>query len=430
MDYTTITILVVSFIMLVMFLSGKFSLGLVTMSACVVLCLTGAIDIDTAFSGLSNKLLVMIACMYVLGMAFGKTSLTNKLQDKMSLLTEKSGFILAAAIFLFAIALAQFLPGPALISLMATFIGALSDKKGTVSVSRILLPVMMLDLAWECLLPFGIGLTNSAFANSIIGGFVEESKLLAILDYFKVGIVPAVAITLYCLFIWSKIPNNQVEVSVENGGKKKESSYTKQQETLIIVVFSVVMIAMLFSSYIPINNFMYLAPAVAVVILAYTKALALSEIVSILTNPTIWMIAGMLVVSNTLGASEAGVWIGNFALSLLGNTRNGIVIMFAFAFITLIMTNFVSNTGSYLIMAPIAASVATAAGMDPRGIALVVALTSQMAFLLPTGSPTTAVTYGLAGYNAVKMFKYSLPGALIGVVALVLSANFWFPVWG
>ncbi|MEI3187547.1 MAG: hypothetical protein V8S27_06765 [Lachnospiraceae bacterium] len=64
--------------MIAMFFTGKVPYGVTTMTCCVVLALTGVMDISGAFSGLANKTTILIASMLTVAFAFGKTSLINK----------------------------------------------------------------------------------------------------------------------------------------------------------------------------------------------------------------------------------------------------------------------------------------------------------------------------------------------------------------
>ena len=85
--------------MIAMFFTHKVPYGVTTMTCCVMLALTGVFDISTAFSGLANKTTILIACMFTVAYAFGKTSLINKVRNSMERIKGKSG--LAFIIFLF-----------------------------------------------------------------------------------------------------------------------------------------------------------------------------------------------------------------------------------------------------------------------------------------------------------------------------------------
>ena len=72
------------------------------------------------------------------------------------------------------------------------------------------------------------------------------------------------------------------------------------------------------------------------------------------------MIAGVLVVSDAMGSSGVGELIGSGILKILGDSPSGLVVMVVFAVVAIVMTTFMSNTGTAAILSPIAASMALA----------------------------------------------------------------------
>lgn len=411
-------------LMVVLFVSGKFPYGLVTMTCCALLCLTGIMDAPTAFSGLSNKMVILIAPMFVLGAAFSKTNLTNTIRKWMMAMNGKKGIVLVAIMYLITIVMVQFASVTVTLTIMITFIAALGNE-GDVTPSKIMMPLLMVTCGFTCLTPIGMGATNFAMDNSLISGIVPEQYLFTLWDFCKVGSIPAVAVLIYGLFIWKFIPESKVDSSKMGPAKEFVCPYTKAQEMLVYALFFGVFVVIMFFS-----QYMYIAPAVAVLILAYTKIMDTKEIIAIMTGDMIWMIAGVLVVASAMANSGAGDLIGNAILNVLGGSQNGIFVMLVFAVVTVVMTTFMSNAGTYMIMMPVAASVAMAGGYDPRSLCIIVTLASNYAFAFPTGSNQAALTYATAGYNPVKIAKYTLPGLAIMIAALVLSANFWFPLAG
>lgn len=423
MTQTTV-ILLITGLMIVLFLSGKFSYGLVTMTCCALLALAGVYDVGTAFSGLSNQLVILIASMFVIASALGKTNLMLRLRAALSLLNGKKNMVLVAAMFLLAILMMQFMPGPVTISLMVTFLSVLKED-GEVTPSRILLPLLMVTAAWECVLPIGIGATVYLQDNALISGIIRsEEYLYQMFDFVKVGMIPGAVITIYSLCIWRRMPNHTIQTAKDSGAPKA-SSLKKWQEYMVYLLFLLILFCLAANSLV--GNYMYLVPVLAVLVLAYTKTMPLKEIVGNLTNPTVWMIAGVTVVSQALGDSGAGDVLGNAILKLLGNTQNQWVVTSIVAVTAVLMTTFLSNTGTYLVLMPIAASVATAAHMDPRAVCVCVGYGSLLAFCFPTGSTTCAVAYALGNYNPLKVLRYTLPALILGTAALILSANLWFP---
>jgi len=188
-----------------------------------------------------------------------------------------------------------------------------------------------------------------------------------------------------------------------------------------------VMIAFFFGT--KLGNLMNLAPAIGVLILIYTGSLTAKEAITNMTGDMVWMIAGVLVVSDAMGSSGVGELIGSGILKILGDSPSGLVVMVVFAVVAIVMTTFMSNTGTAAILSPIAASMALAGGMDPRGIVLIVNIASIMAVAFPSGSAECALMFAAGRHSPVGLLKFTLPYLLIAVVTLVISASIFFPVY-
>ena len=179
-----------------------------------------------------------------------------------------------------------------------------------------------------------------------------------------------------------------------------------------------------------IGNLMYVMPAIGVIVLLVTKAMSVKDTVGAMTQDAIWMAAGVLVMANALGDSGAGAIIGNFILTILGGNPNSIMVLFVFAIVTTVMTTFMSNAATRNVLIPIAASTCLAAGWDPRGVVCIVFFCSNIAVAFPSGSPACGIAYGVGGYKITQTLKYTLPFVILAIIAVVITANLAFPVYG
>lgn len=412
--------------MILMFFTGVVPYGVTTMTCCIVLALTGVMDIPSAFGGLANKTTILIACMFTVAYAFGKTSLINKIRAQMDNVKEKSGYAFIACLFLVAIILAQLMGRTAIVSILALFLTTLNDEDDICG-SRMLFAAFTVVAAWSLKIPFGIGATASATANAYYEGIISNPDLmLATGDFFKVSIIPCIALTVYAFFAWRLIPKNKINTS---GVKevKETAAIPKRDETIINIVFICVLLGFVFGS--KIGNLMYMIPAVGVMVLIYTKALSTKEAVNSLTGDMVWMIAGVLVMSDAIGKSGVGDLIGNALLTVLGEHPNQIVVLTVFTVVTIVMTTFMSNTGTAAVLTPIAASLASVGGMDPRGIILCVNIAAIMAVAFPSGSAECALAFAIGQHSPSKLLRYTLPYLAIAIVTLVISASIFYPVY-
>ena len=82
-------VLAITAFMIISFVVERF-LGVTTMTCCALLAITGYYDVSQAFSGLCNKTTILIAGMFTLAYAFGKTSLINRIRAQMTKIKERA----------------------------------------------------------------------------------------------------------------------------------------------------------------------------------------------------------------------------------------------------------------------------------------------------------------------------------------------------
>lgn len=412
--------------MIAMFFTHKVPYGVTTMTCCVMLALTGVFDISTAFSGLANKTTILIACMFTVAYAFGKTSLINKVRNSMERIKGKSGLAFIIFLFLVTIVLSQLMGRTAIVSIVALFLVSLDDKD-EICASRMIFAAFAVMAAWSLKFPVGLGATMSPTANAYYEGIISNPALMLLPgDFIKVSFIPATALTIYALFAWKFIPRHGVNTS-DVKEIKETTAISRRDETIINIVFIGVLLGFIFGARI--GSLMYVIPAAGVLVLLYTKTLTTKETVNSLTGDMVWMIAGVLVMSDAIGRSGVGDMIGNGLLVLLGDKPSGVFVLFVFAVTSIVMTTFMSNTGTAAVLTPIAASLSMVAGMDPRGIVLIINIASIMAIAFPSGSAECALAFAIGQHEPGKLLKFTLPYLLIAVVTLVISASIFFPVY-
>ena len=87
--------------MIASFCLNKWPFGLTTMTCCIVLVLTGIMPIEKAFAGFAMKNFILIAGMYVICDAFGKTSLLTKIRGRVMKLQGGNNSVLLLMLLMF-----------------------------------------------------------------------------------------------------------------------------------------------------------------------------------------------------------------------------------------------------------------------------------------------------------------------------------------
>lgn len=420
-------VLAITLFMMVMFIVGKVPYGVITMTCCALLAVTGVMSPTEAFSGLSNSTTLLIAGMLALATAFGKTSAVARVRSLLAKAKEKNGFIFLLSLYIIVIILSQLMGRTACISIMILFVGSMDDSEG-MTASRLITAIFSVMAMWNLKFPIGLGATMASVANSFYEGIITDPALmLQPLDIIKVTIIPGLVILAYALFAWKLIPETgKVDTSnVKN--VKDAAAISKKDEICITVVFFAVVVSFFFSSQL--GGLMNVMPAIGVLVLLYTKSLSVKEAVSSMTTDMVWMVAGVLTVSSAIGSSGLGDVIGQMIENFLGGSHNSFLIILVFSIAATVITTFMSNTGTQALLTPIAASYCLVSGGDPRGIVLAVNIAAVFALAFPSGSGECALMFAVTGHNPIKLLRYTGPYLILAVLALTFSINMFYPVF-
>ena len=426
MSPITIT-LIITLVMAVLLVYGKFPFGLVTMASALALIVTGVLSIQDAMAGFSNNVVLMVGAMFCLSAALQKTNVPYALKGLLGKLDGKNDTLLVFAIVAVNMIMEIFLPGMVCTILIVSFLQVL-PKDSEVTPSRIILPLLMIGVCWEMAVPIGLGATLDYTSNLYVEGIVtNQTQLLQIGNIFMVRIFPTVLTVLYVLFIWKRMPKKEINMDAAQVREIQKSALPRWKEYLVYAMFAFVFLVLIFNSHF--GMLMYIIPAVCVVILGFTGIMNRQEIINSVASDTVWMLVGILGVTAALTSTGAANVVGTALVPLISWTENTFLILLIVGLFTAAMTTFLSNMGTVAVLTPLVASAAVAAGMDPRSLIIMVAICSTYAFCFPSGSTACAFIYSLGQYNPFKMLKYNLPLLLILVVATAISANFFFPAF-
>ena len=435
MNFNLIITLLVMVFMIVSFVIQKWSYGLTAMTCVVVLTLAGVIDVQTAFSGFSNTTTILIATMIVIAGQLSRTSLISRIRSLMTKAQDKGGILLILLICAFTALLTQLMGMTAVMAIMLLFVQTLKDDDASgISQSKMIFLCATMICTWFGRFPVGMGaalpLTTNAYYEGLVGG--DSSQLLGIFDFMKVGLLPSIIGTIYCLFAWRLVPKQELRTdAIDLGAAGKQggrAAMSQTHEMIVYLGFLVTLVSFFFSNRL--GSYVYLIPAVIVIVFIFSGVMTSREAIAGLTGDMIWMVAGVLVFSTALSQSGAGEYIGDLVLKLLGSNPSGLTVTIVFTAVAMVMTTFMSNNGTVAILTPIAASTAVAGGMDPRAVVSLVSMASCLAIAFPTGCSAATIAFAVGGFNPIKMLKFTLPYDIIMMISLIISANIFFPVYG
>jgi di/tricarboxylate transporter len=139
----------------------------------------------------------------------------------------------------------------------------------------------------------------------------------------------------------------------------------------------------------------------------------------------VFLLAGSLALGTAL--EKTGV-AAQLATGLAGLTRvtSPYVVVVGFFLVAVLISEFMSNSGTVALLGPIALTCAAQMHVNPMSLLAAVALGASAAFAMPIGYQTSLMVYGPGGYRMRDFVRTGLPlDILLTVIALVLIPRFW-----
>lgn len=109
-----------------------------------------------------------------------------------------------------------------------------------------------------------------------------------------------------------------------------------------------------------------------------------------------------------------GQWFAQFAF-------NQLALIFLVSFISLFISELMSNVAQVIVFAPVVSSLADAAGMHPLALGIPMTLAASCASMLPMGTPPNAIAFS-SGY--IKLGQMTRVGFVMNILSVILITLF------
>jgi len=156
-----------------------------------------------------------------------------------------------------------------------------------------------------------------------------------------------------------------------------------------------------------------------------TGVLDMDEAYGAINWKTIFTLACLIPLGAAMDSTGAAAWIAQEVLKYLGEWPQW-GLQAVIAVLTLLVAQVVSNVGATVMMVPMAINVALASGGNPALYALVVAVSTSNAFILPSANPVITIVSGPGGYRSRDFLRVGVPLTVLMLVILLVSVNLWF----
>jgi len=194
-------------------------------------------------------------------------------------------------------------------------------------------------------------------------------------------------------------------------GEYSELSIQRHKAPYAILITAIVLVLGIFNILsLPIAM---LGGAVAMVI---TNCLSMEQFFRAIQWRVIFLVAGMLPLSIAMTDTGLANRIGLIMVNMLDGS-SPLVLIAGMVILTMLVVQIIGGQVTALLVGPIAINAALQMGVDPRAMAVAVAMACSMAFLTPIAHPVNILMMGPGGYKFSDFFKVG-----IGITGVTLFA--------
>ena len=419
MEPITITLCLLVFA-IIMFVWEKVPLAVTSMVVCVALVLTGVLDLKQAFAGFIDRNVILFVAMFIVGGALFETGMANKVGGVITHFakTEKQ---LIFIIMVVVGVMSGFLSNTGTAAVLIPVVIGVAAKSGFTR-SRLLMPLVFAAALGGNLSLIGAPgtlLAQSALQNIGSGfGFFE---------YAKVGLPMLVCGILYFLTIGYKfLPNNSNSSEVGSIGEQRDYSHVPRwKQILSLVVLIATILGMIFEKQTGIS--LTVAGCIGALVLVITGVLTEKQAYKAIDSQTIFIFGGTLALAKALEMTGAGKLVADQVIGLLGNNSSPFMLLVVVFALSVVMTNFMSNTATVALLVPVSLSIAAGMGADPRAVLMATVIGSSCAYATPIGMPANMMVLSAGGYKFVDYAKSGIPLIIVSTIVSLILLPILFP---
>lgn len=384
------------------------------------LVITGVLNIKQAFAGFIDTNVILFVAMFIVGGALFETGMANKVGGVITRFakTEKQ-LIFTIMVVVGLMSGVLFNTGTAAV-LIPVVIGVAA--KSGFSRSRLLMPLVFAAALGGNLSLIGAPghlIAQSALQN-IGGGF-------GFFEYAKIGLPMLICGILYFLTIGYRfLPNNATGGEVGSVGEQRDYSHVPQwKQRLSLVVLIATILGMIFEKKIGVS--LAVTGCIGALVLVVSGVLTEKQAYKAIDSQTIFIFGGTLALAKALEMTGAGKLVADYVIGMLGQNSSPFMLLIAVFALSVVMTNFMSNTATTALLVPVSLSIAAGMGADPRAVLMATVIGGSCAYATPIGMPANMMVLSAGGYKFVDYAKAGIPLIIVSTIVSLILLPILFP---
>tara|TARA_B110000196_G_scaffold25878_1_gene19774 strand:+ start:363 stop:1811 length:1449 start_codon:yes stop_codon:yes gene_type:complete len=424
-------VLCVFFLCVSLWTTNLIPLSITSLLAIALIPMMGIMDAAEVYSFFGNKAVFFILGVFIMSAAMIACGLSARLSIWVIDNWGDSPSHLLTAIYFLSAFCSCFMSEHAVAAMMfpivLEIVNALNLSKEDSSFGK----GMFFALAWGCI----IGGTATVFGGGrvLLGVEILEKTAhetsIGILEYTQLSF-PMVIILFICGWIALKLSFSLDVKDIEPVHrilqKKLEvmGAVSIKEKGIAGVMFLTLIAWLFFSEDLGIANI----ALVAIVLLFVLNLINWKMVEEHVNWSIILMYGGAICLGEVMSKSGAALWLAKHAFE--GTSYSVPVFLLIVAVLSAVLTNFMSNSAVIAVLLPPALSMSDTYGVSFSMVAMTVILTSNFAFMLPIGTPASAIAYSSGFITIGDMARTGFSLSLLGMIAFAILLFFYWPMIG
>ena len=140
---------------------------------------------------------------------------------------------------------------------------------------------------------------------------------------------------------------------------------------------------------------------------------------------TLLLFGGGLAMGGMMYTTGLSAWIGDEIIAMMGGEPSQLLLISVFCVMALLLSELTSHTAATNMIGPLAIGAAVSAGFSPVPVAIGVALSSSLGFMLPVSTPPNAIVYASGYIPITKMIKTGVYIDFIGIAFVTIPIVYY-----
>lgn len=418
------------FLCVALWVTDLIPLSITSLFAIVLIPLLGIMESKKAYALFGNEAVFFILGAFILAASLMKSGLSTRFALAVIGKFGKTPKRLLLAVYLFPAFLSFWMSEHAVAAMMFPIVVEITRVLDLRPMRSSYGKALFVAMAWGCIIG-GVATFLGGARNPLAVGMLRETTGQSI-GFFEwmIAIVPAVMVMLgvgyLLLSIFFKIDLKNVDQAEEALIHKKieMGMMTWEEKSIAFVILSTIVAWVFLGEEFGLANI----AIVSVVVLFVFELIKWKDVEEYVNWGVLLMYGGAIALGYALDKSGAAAWVTKaFFMQWFSSPVVAIVIL---SFLSIFLTEFMSNSAVIAFLLPVGLSVAREMGIDPKVMTFAIAIPSGLGAMMPMGTPASAIAYS-SGF--LKVRDMALPGFLIDLLTwlvFVIFSIYYWPLLG